>query len=302
MPKYILGGGLVALLAREILGPSWTIIPHGSSRYYGFNPAIADDVISVSVDKTDFELLGTKAVRPFTRAFSLGGQLNFAPTDWMYDLYTEKVYGAPSPHYKSVTPLWQAVSEMSASQLYQRLLQRHLPELTANMLKYGYIKTIANGVITTTTGMSLDYDRILSTIPLDALYNALGIVHQLQSKDVWVYNITTDQLDFEGAEQALVVDKEFDFYKVNQIGPMNYIFFCLEQVLTPTVYFGAFLGNKLRVENPAGTKHKSFIPIGGPFTMGHLTALNIECVGSHAEWDDCVDVGTSLIRLLKIEA
>lgn len=297
MSKYILGGGLVALLAREILGSQWKIIPHGPSRYYSFNPAIADDFITVSA-KTDFSLLGTSDIEPYTRAVSFGGELMFGAIKWTYDMYTAKVYEGGYGHLFSVTPPEQAVSIVKAGALYQRLLKKYMGELTESAIKYGNTIKIGNGTIVTST-TTLPYDRIVSTIPLDALYNALGIQHALTSRDAWVYHVSTDQLDFEGADQVLVADETYDFYKVNLISPNQYVFYCLREILTPTAYFGAFTNNRLTVQNPAGTRHMSFIPLDGPVNP-KLEAHGISCIGSHAEWDDCVDIGTCIIRLTKL--
>ncbi len=299
MSKYIVGGGLVGLLAKEILGAGWQIIPHGTSRYYSFTPAIADDAITVS-EKTDLTLLGNLLTRPYTRAFSFGGQLIFGSLKWVYDVYTEKVYGTPQPGYDSMVPVEQLVSDVTARELYKKLLEKYMPELVPNTEKFGQVKSISNGAIHTTTGLILPYDQIVSTIPLDALYDALGMAHNLVSKDAWVYHVETDKLDFEGAEQVLVVDDHIPFYKVNQVGYSEFVFYCLAPILTPMPFFGAFCNNRLRIMNPSGTKHKSFIPIGGPRNLGDLHKLGIQCVGSHAEWDDCVDIGTCIIRLLKL--
>lgn len=299
MSKYILGGGLVGLLAAEILGPEYAIIPHKASRYYSFKPALADDHFSIS-PRVDKVLLGSSIVRPYKRAISLGGQLFFTPPQWVQDSYTSRLYGEPHPYFDKIMQWDGAISDMRASELYKRLLNKYIETLTANMAKYGHIVGIADGRIKTSTGFTAEYDNIVSTIPLDALDKALGIDRTLHSLDAWCFHVKTNKLDFEGANQVLVADEVIPFYKVNKIGINDYVFYCLEPVQTPHTLFSAFTSNECEVVNPSGTLLKSFIPVGTPDTQFYKR-YNISCVGSHAEWDDLVDLSTCILRLLDIK-
>lgn len=296
--NYIIGSGLIGLMAKDILGDSWDIIPHGTSRYYSWAVPLADDFVPVSA-KNDYKVLLTPNTKIIKRAFSLGGQLIFAPLRWVSDIYTNKVFGNPLPVFNRVVEMEQMVSVKSCRDIYKNLLGKYMDVLTQRSEQYGVVSSIANGEIKTTT-TTLQYDNIISTIPLDALLKCLGETMGLESKDAWIYHVRTSRLDFEGASQVLVADNEFDFYKVNKIGPSEYIFFCLKEIVTPTQYFGAFTGNHAEVIGQSYCK--SFIPIAD--SPPNLSWLNdkykIQCVGSHAQWDALADVGSCFARLLKL--
>jgi hypothetical protein len=165
------------------------------------------------------------------------------------------------------------------------------------------VQEISDRTIKTTTG-TFAYDRLISTIPLDALCGFLKRGNDLKARDVWVYQIQTDQLDFEGADEVLVVDGAFDFYKCYQIGRVDYQFFCLNEVLTPVEYFGAFTNQKLKVASTARTKVSNAIPmcVDPPNLQWLDTEYGIQCIGSNAQWDDMVDINTCISRVLKIRS
>ena len=73
----ILGSGLIGMLARDILGDGWTLIPVGRSRFYSFQPALADNYIAI--DETINEYMKRFTFLPLIHktAFSLGGELTY---------------------------------------------------------------------------------------------------------------------------------------------------------------------------------------------------------------------------------
>lgn len=298
MSKYILGSGLVGLIVKDILGEDWKLIPQGVSRYYSYPIALADDFITTTSRVGGYGNLLTPDKRIFKRAFSYGGQLIWAPLRWVADTYTEKVYNEPIGAFLSVTEMECMASKTSCHELYGTLLEKYTGELTAAHQKFGTIVSIGDGKITTTE-TEVEYDEAISTIPLDALGEALGVRPNLLSKDAWVYHIKTNELDFEGADQIFVVDNESVFYKVNRISPIDYLFFCLDEVKTPMEYFGAFTNNNLMVMNQ--TFCESFIPIGAPPDLKKLTEdTNIRCIGMHAQHDALADIGACIVRVLRI--
>lgn len=297
MSKYILGSGLVGLIARDILGEEWKIIPQNVSRYYSYPVALADDFITTS-NRGDYNFILTPDKKVLRRAFSFGGQMIFAPLQWVSDAYTDRVYDKSIPAFLSVVEMEAMVSKTSCHELYGQLLEKYMDEITAANEKYGKLASISKNEIKTEKE-TLEYDRILSTIPLYALGDLMGVEHDLPSKDVWVYHIKTNELDFEGADQVLVVDTESAFYKVNKVGPNDYIFFCLDEVKTPMEYFGLFTKNNLLVMNRVFCEN--FIPIGTPPDLSQLKdEYNIQCIGSHAQHDTLADIGTCILRIFRI--
>ena len=114
----------------------------------------------------------------------------------------------------------------------------------------------------------------------------------------YYFHIETTDLDFEGASQVLVVDGKFDFYKVSNIAANRYLFYFLRDIPIPGPYFMQFLK---KFEIIDGTRIDSALPLGERPDLKHLEAMNVHCVGMFAEHDAFLDVGSSLIKMLKYQ-
>lgn len=297
MAKYILGSGLVGLLARDILGDEWSVIPQGVSRYYSYPVALADDFITTS-KRSDYNYLLTPDKRILKRAFSYGGDLIHAPLRWVADRYTIKVYDELIPQFLSLNWFEAPVSRTSCHELYSKMLEKYTDELVTASEKYGKLVSIEPGKIKT-ENLELEYDEVVSTIPLGALAQAAGIEHNMPYKDAWIYHVQTNELNFEGAEQVFVVDEESPFYKVNKVGPTDYLFFCLKEVPEATRFFGMFTKDNLMVLNRVHIEE--YIPIGPPPDIrGFERDYKIRCIGSHAQHDAMADIGTCILRIFRI--
>jgi len=294
MSKVILGGGLIGLLAREILGAEWTIIPNGSSRFYGNLPPLADYHIVITPKVADVLPVSTLNPIKFTRAFSYGGELIFNNTIWA-SMYMKKVFGEDDAR-KILFRIEETVSRTSAVEVFQGLMLKYREEILANHTKFGKIVSI-DGDSITTTNSKIGFNKAISTIPLDALMGYMNIDHNLESRDIYIYHVEC-AFNLEGADQVLVVDEYIDFYKVNAVDENNFVFFSFNEILDTDTYFRAFLGN-CKVIN--STKLSGAFPIGNPPDLKWLGEKhNIYPVGSCAEWDDFVDISTSVMRLLKV--
>lgn len=301
MSKFILGSGLVGIIAKEILGNDWEIIPQGRSRYYSFDPALADNYI-VSTDSVRQIINIGSEIKPFRRAFSLGGSLLWDSHDWILEMYSQKLYGQSNSIFKKVFRTSIETFGLKGNDLYKILMNKHIQEIKKSNAKYGQVIEIRDGHIITTTG-KFPYTKILSTIPLDALCKFLKVQMELKARDIWVYKIETDQLDFEGANEVLVLDQIFDFYKCIKLSQFEYQFFCLNEVKTPLEYFGAFTNNRLNFHSLDATRVASAIPMTDmPPDLAWLKDYNIECMGSNALWDDMVDISTCILRILKMRS
>lgn len=302
MSKFILGSGLVGLIAKDILGNDWEIIPQGRSRYFSFDPALADNYIVVSDAAKEIINIG-REIKTIKRAFSIGGSLIFEPHEWAIDMYCHKVYDEPNFIFKKLFKKNIEIFSLRNNDLYKMLLNKHSQDIKMSNAKYGQILEIKDGHILTTTG-KFPYSKALSTIPLDSLCKFLKIDMDLKAKDVWIYKIETDQLDFEGATEVFVLDNVFDFYKSTRLSKFEYQFFCLSEIKTPLEYFGAFTNNKLNFSSVDATKISNAIPIAS--MLPDLSFLKndhrIECIGSNAQWDDMADIGSCILRILKMRS
>lgn len=291
MKNYILGSGLIALLAKKILGDNWDIIPYNKSRYYSFKIPLADNDIIWS-DKIDMSMYGTPILSK--RAFSYCGELIFGDLPWVKNQYVEKLFGEIDQLGTKLLPTVISRASIQANELYSNLLREFLSTIKANE-QYGHIKSIENNKIITTNKI-LPYDNIISTIPLNILFQILQINSNLQSKAAYCYHIMTDQLDFEGAERVYVIDKEIEFYQANQLDKYNYVLFAFNEIKNASKYFPAFMNNSCEIVNQ--TCIPESIPIGNP-NIDFLKDLNIYCIGSNAQWDYWMDISSCINRILK---
>ncbi len=286
--KYILGGGLISLIARDILGHDWQIISTGKSRFYGKIPLADNHIV---LDSTIDGVIRVDGRKILTRSISYGGNLHFWFQDWLKAKYLAKVYGEEYPrHFERLLQSSESVSTMDGTALYASLKTRYESELEPYK-----ISEIKDGKITTDKG-PIEFNNIISTIPLDALYGYISIKHSLQAKDVWVYHIISDRLDLEGSDQSLVADDGIDFYKVDALTKSDYAFYCLKEIITPHEYFRSFMPGCLIANS---THISNYIPLGNPIDQTKLKDHGIECIGSYAQWDDFADISSSIKRILK---
>lgn len=304
MSKFILGSGVVGLLARHILGPEWKIIPFKRSRFYSYNPALADDYIVVAPGIAEIlaELNFIPQNRRYVRAFSYNGELIFSEQSFVKSFYNQKVFGDNThPAADKLTKTDFYTFNTSVGDLYVRLLDTYKAEIQTGADQYGDVEHIdAHNRVIQTNSSNINYDKIVSTIPLDALTRYGGQPLDLPSLDVWYYLVKAPTLNFEGAFDVLVADKPFDFFKVTHVAPQTYLFHCLRDLGNPRQYLAAFLNNNVEIKNQ--TQIIKAIPTGSPPSLDFLTNINIFPVGCHGQWDAFMDVSSSINRILKLRS
>jgi len=296
--NVIFGSGLVGLLAKTVF-PTWKVIPFYKSRFFSFNPALDDNFI-ITDDRIDpfiKDLLGKKPnAYPYIKSFSINGHLVQRYHKDICEDWLNKIFGTMvPPHAESYysTRMQFSVYDVRLNQLYESLLSNYMDELKEETAK-GEVTSIGDHYFVR-NGEKVDFDNAISTIPLDSLCDFMGAQHNLQSKPVHYLHVKTDDLDFEGANQVLVADPLFSFYKVTNVAPGRYLIYSHEDIPQPGAYFMAFMPKFDIID---GTSIKNAITLGRIPDMSNIHEKGIFCVGSYAEWDWCVDVGTCIVRLL----
>tara|TARA_R110000751_G_scaffold23590_3_gene65163 strand:+ start:6946 stop:7887 length:942 start_codon:yes stop_codon:yes gene_type:complete len=296
--NVIFGSGLVGLLAKAIF-PTWKVIPFYKSRFFSFNPALDDNFI-VSDDRIDSfvkDLLGKKPNKyPYFKSFSISGHLindynKDICEDWLSKIFGTMVPPQAEAYYS--TRMQFSVYDIRLNQLYDSLLHNYMDELKEETAK-GEVTSIGDHYFVR-NGERVDFDNAISTIPLDSLCDFMGAHHDLQSKPVHYLHVKTNDLDFEGANQVLVADSLFSFFKVTNVAPDRYLIYSHEDIPQPGAYFMAFMPKFDIID---GTSIKNAITLGSIPNMTNIHEKGVFCVGSYAEWDWCADVGTCIIRLL----
>lgn len=300
--NVIFGSGLVGLLARHILGPSYTVVPFYRSRFFSFNPALDDNFIVRDKRLDDFissinnGSLGKVYI--YKRAWSIGGQLVDKYDAELCYSWCVKLFGSTIPTQS--LPYWQNqmsmfVYDIRLNQLYERLCNEYASEIKEEHSK-GYVTEIGNHYFVR-NGQKIGFDKAISTIPLNILNKLMGLPSDLKAKTIHYLHIETPDLDFEGNNQTLVVDQAFDFYKVTNIAPKRYLLYFQSDISNPGAYLMQFMPSFDIID---GTSINDAIPYGEAPSLLHYENNGIECVGSNAQWDWCMDIGSCIIRLLRI--
>lgn len=299
--NFIFGSGVIGLLAKIILGQSWTVIPFARSRFFSFNPALDDNFIICDADLDPFVKDITKEIKLqsflYRRAWSVAGQLLPAWEESLCDDWLFKIFGSQTPPQSKIylrDRMNLTVYDVRVNGLYQSLVQSFLSELKEEAAK-GSVSEIGDHYFIR-GGVRHDFDRAISTIPLDVLRGLMGNKAELPSKDLHYIHVQTADLDFEGMNQLFVVDHAFDFYKVTNIAPERYLFYCHKDIPDPGAYLMNFMSKFDIID---GTSVARALPMGPMPKLDIIESKGIYCVGSYAQWDWCMDVGSCILRLLR---
>lgn len=299
MNNVIFGSGIVGLFAKSIF-PTWKVIPFGRSRFFTFNPALDDNFIirGEGIDEAirDISKQPTRT-HLYRRAFDVGGQLFGRFDKGLYDDWTMKIFGSKTPsqtlpYFNNQLDLH--IYDIRTNQLYEQLLGRHLTDLKEEYAK-GVVTEVGDHYFVR-GGVKEEFDNVISTIPLPAMNTLMGLQQELPAKHVHLLHVHTDSLDFEGYNQTLVTDSKFAFYKVTNIAPERYLFYCHEEIPHPGPYLMPLLKNFDILD---GTSIVNYLAMGGIPKLDHLEKKGVFSVGSYAQWDWCMDVGSCLLRLVR---
>ena len=302
--NIILGSGLNALLARHILGSDYKIIKSGPSRFYSVNPASADNFIHSSTLLKPFEKqLGELGVdlskHQYKCCWSVGGHL-LGHFDKMHcAFWLSKIFGFKIPsHLELVYPnrMIFDVYGTRVNQLYVSLYNKYRTELD-NAPKISDVKSIIDHQITFTNGNIIDYNKCVSTIPLDDLYDLLKYQFPLDGVDVSAILLKTTSLDFEGYNQLWVVDPQISFFKATKVSDDDYIFYFIGKINNPGLYLTPYIND---FDLISGFYYKNYIPAGTTADTKWLLEHDIITLGMSAQWDAAMDISSCFHRLLKI--
>ena len=303
--NYIIGSGLIAFLAKMIL-PDYIIIPTGKSRYFKYNVATCDDYIICHKEIDGFiHQFTTQFKAPivaifFKRALSYCGQLIFNKNEFI-NAWIHKVYGNDgNPFTSELIKFDFFVYNISSTDLFkiiEPICKPHFKDFIQTNDSLNFIDI--NNKIIYTKHKQLEYENIISTIPLDAMFKYCNIQRELKSKDLHTFVVETESLNFEGASELLVVDDNIDFFKCTRLRETIYQFFSSIEIQNLPSYINLFI-NKYNLLS--ATVVRKAIPLGDIKQHEELNKYNIYCIGSNAQWDDMVDVSSCILRLLRFKS
>ena len=133
---------------------------------------------------------------------------------------------------------------------------------------------------------------------MDALLELMGEHFPCPCGDTWYYHLRTKSLDLEGATHIYVADPEIEFYKATKLTDVDYLFYAKKQIKMPGSYFNAWID---KFDLVAETNVDKAVPHGPIPDLPAVKDADITCMGRSAVWDDCLDVGSCIKRLLKFQ-
>lgn len=302
MKSLILGSGIIGNIARVIFTKDFYWVPFKRSRYYSFDIPFADNFLTYDQKVSDFLSPLKIDLTPifFKNPISYQGQLMFQEFPLVLDPYLTKVYGEQIPTV--ATQLLKStfsVYQITAQQLYHRLEHSNQAEIQTNIRQDGeLIKIDLEKKEVVFKNGRIPFDKIISTIPLDALHSYCSLPFKNKARSVCYYYIISEKVDLEGATQALVADNDIKFFKVSMLKPGHYVFWTLEAVENPLQYFGKYL--TYRMDIIEAKRIENVIPLGDAPDLKYLEDKGIYCVGSNAQYDDFMDVSSCIKRMVSL--
>jgi len=305
--NYILGSGLIAFIAKHALN-SYQILPIGKSRYYQYDVATCDNYIVCHDDIGDMvkDIAGDTLPIFFKRAYSMRGQLIFNKNDGYAATWLQKFYGDEVPAYApQLINMDFFVYTASGLDLFKKLEPVHKHSFTEYVQrtdKIIYIDIEEQKIHTEDKQGKqriLEYDHLVNTIPLDAFCRLCKRESKLKTKDLHTCLVRTNDLNFEGATELLIIDDAIDFVKCTQISRHIYQFFSTVDIPQLATYLQLIIK---KFDIASGTCVHNAIPIGHPPDPAWINEHNITCIGSNAEWNDLIDLSTSIRKIAKLRA
>jgi hypothetical protein len=303
--KYILGSGLVALACRKILGDDWNIIPLGPSRFYtdkiswGDNYIVYDNIIADLVKDWPFD----KIPMFYKRPFSFGGQLLYSST--FVDSFLEKSNIEINPVSRQYFKTDFTAFNFSTSTLWKYLVKHNLNNIKSYYSEHQSVKGIEfikdNCIwLKTDTGhTTLEYDQLISTIPFNPLADMVGISNRSESVPCYYYVIKDEKIDLEKANQVLVCDSVIPFNKCTRIKNGIYLVEVYKDYYdNPYNIFKTVFSNSFDILDTHFINDA--IPVLYEYDKKFFEDKNIVLIGSNAQCDPLMDIGSCLKRIGKL--
>jgi hypothetical protein len=302
MANYILGSGIVGLIAKQMY-PEYGIIPFKKSRYYSFEIPLADNhiVYHKAIEPFMSEVCPTDKTPIIMKStMSYRGQLINNPPRELLEMYLKKVYIEYPDYYINLMKMVYSVYQTTVIKLYNKLQSKFQQNINEAIRNYGELVSINTKTKTLRTrSQELEYDKLISTIPLDALAKYCNINITLKSSPVCLYYIESTSTNLESNDICYVADEHIEFFKVVQLNKPNYMFWSKDTIIDPYQYFGSILGYNIEILEPQ--RISAMINIENPPNLKPFEDIGIYCVGSNAVHDDFLDVSSCILRLLRFK-
>jgi hypothetical protein len=279
--NFILGNGLIGLLAGKALNRK--IIPYGKSRFYSYSVPLAENIIRYVKDDV-IEFLGHLSPLMYVQKMSLDGKL-FDVTNELRNVYMNKL-GTPNSAVGNFLGSSMTL-KTTCTDLYESLRR----EINVHDVK---IRELRPFKMILDNGTIVDYESLISTIPLYVLLKLFNMDINCEARDVYYCHVGSNDIDLEGASCVHVLDQHIEFHKVTTIRKSEYVFDSFIEL--DEWILGKYLRNFKIIQK---TVIRKSMPIDMPPNLDILEKMGVICVGSCAQWDEAMDVSSCIRRILK---
>jgi len=297
--KVIIGSGLTSLICRKILGNNWEIIPFSPSRFYSRGvPALGDDF--VVYDTSVLEIIKDWGLNTsplfYKRPYSISGSLLY--NDSFADRYFNKIGIDSNPLTLDYYKTNFTVFGFSCIQMWNLLVREFISEIKMFQSKYPNAKTIKrinDHTITLNSGEVIEYESAVSTVPYHALCQWSGLPFNGMMDNTYQYFIYDKNIDLESANQALVCDEEIPFHKCTKISKNRYLFEIIGNYYE-NIYeeLGRIIGYEFEIIS--GSMVENGHIFSSKMDKQYLEHNDITCIGSYAQCDPLIDIGSAIKR------
>lgn len=299
MNDFILGSGLIGGIAKTILNKN-VLIPFKRSRFFYEFP-LSDNHIVYNDKIVDYMKRYCENIPIiYKSSYSYNGMLIKDDIKEVRELYFKKVYDVDIDPRMSLLKTSVMTFPISTVKLHGIIQESLKSEIRNNIVEYGELKSInVKEKVIHFFNKTVPYNKIISTIPLNALLKYCGMNMDLKAKNINYYNIISPLTDLEGTLTCMICDPQFLFFKVMILQDGGYIFWTFDKLNDAYKYFSQFLS--CRIEILEAFHIENAIPIGDVPDLFELEEkYSIYAVGSCAQWDDFNDVSTSISRLIRM--
>ena len=301
--NVILGSGVNALAVKHILGESYSIIHAGPSRLYKFNPVPSDNFIIASDEIKPLvnflEPIIGKIVADYKCAWSSNGAIVRGYDNNNSIMWLSKIFGIHIPmHFDIVlrNRMEFKVFENRINQIYAALYEKYKEFINID-LNVEKISSIEPHKIIMKDGKVVEYEKCISTIPLNDLNKLINYQSDLKSVGVSVIRLSTNNLNFEGFNQLWISDPNIGFYKAQIVKENEYLFYFNYKLDNPGLYLNKFIDN---FDLLTGIYFPDIIPAGQLPDLSYLNDYGIVPLGMSSQWDCAMDFSSCLLRIMQI--
>lgn len=286
MNKFILGSGIEALLAKDLLGSDWKIISPGK---FNKNVLVGEYLIyDERIDDYLFSLMGNHNINYLHNAISVNGSLlynNLFFNDYLSRIYNDNI---TINHISRVIKDFVQIvyNHINVYRLYDKLSQKYTDIIYSKDIKIQNHKLIIDNV-------EYEYDRIINTLPIYVFNKIFGTDIEHVSYDATIV-LCSFSNEVE-SDVVYVLDREIPFHKFMKWNGMYVLFFVGRIDKEPKIIYDILHNLNIYSVYTIDNYYHEFDLID------HI-GNDIYMIGRHARNDDAMTISDVVLNLMKFKS